>query len=72
MASVKRSPDGEEAAMQSTLYLRIVVLSVESGGWCDMCGVPSASTVSYVLEPTAGGAPSALRLLTYCEACEGA
>jgi hypothetical protein len=58
--------------MQSTLYLRIVILSVEPGAWCETCGVPSASTVRYVLEPTAGGAPAALRLLTYCEACEGA
>jgi len=58
--------------MQSTLYLRIVILSMEPGAWCDWCGVPSASTVSYVLEPAAGGAPAALRILTYCEACEGA
>ncbi|MGD0936073.1 MAG: hypothetical protein ABR922_16065 [Streptosporangiaceae bacterium] len=47
-------------------------MSMEPGGWCDWCGVPSASTVSYVLEPAAGGAPAALRILTYCEACEGA
>ena len=58
--------------MQSTLYLRIVILSMEPGAWCDWCGVPSASTVSYVLEPAAGGAPAALRILIYCEACEGA
>lgn len=58
--------------MQSTLHLRIVILSVEPGAWCDRCGFPSASTVSYVLEPAAGGMPAALRLLTYCEACEGA
>lgn len=58
--------------MQSTLYLRIVILCVEPGAWCDRCGFPSASTVSYVLEPAAGGMPAALRLLTYCEACEGA
>jgi len=55
--------------MQSTLYLRIVILSMEPGAWC---GVPSASTVSYVLEPATGGAPAALRILIYCEACEGA
>lgn len=72
MASAGRSPDGEEAAMPLTLYLRIVILSVEPGDWCDTCGVPSASTVSYVLEAAEGGAPAALRLLTYCEACEGA
>jgi len=47
-------------------------LSMEPGAWCDWCGVPSASTVSYVLEPATGGAPAALRILTYCEACEGA
>ena len=58
--------------MQSTLYLRIVILSMEPGAWCDWCGVPSASTVSYVLEPATGGAQAALRILTYCEACEGA
>jgi hypothetical protein len=58
--------------MQSTLYLRIVILSMEPGAWCDWCGVPSASTVTYVLEPATGGAPAALRILTYCEACEGA
>ena len=58
--------------MQSTLYLRIVILSMEPGAWCDWCGVPSASTVSYVLEPATGGAPAALGILTYCEACEGA
>ena len=58
--------------MQSTLYLRIVILSMEPGAWCDWCGVPSASTVSYVLEPATGGAPAALRILTYCKACEGA
>ena len=58
--------------MQSTLYLRIFILSMEPGAWCDWCGVPSASTVSYVLEPATGGAPAALRILTYCEACEGA
>jgi hypothetical protein len=58
--------------MQSTLYLRIVILSMEPGAWCDWCGVPSASTVSYVLEPATGGAPAALRILTFCEACEGA
>ncbi len=57
---------------QSTLYLRIVILSMEPGAWCDWCGVPSASTVSYVLESATGGAPAALRILTYCEACEGA
>ncbi len=58
--------------MQSTLYLRIVILSMEPGACCDWCGVPSASTVSYVVEPATGGAPAALRILTYCEACEGA
>jgi hypothetical protein len=58
--------------MESTLYLRIVILSVELGAWCDTCGVPSASTVSYVLEPATGGVPTGLRILTYCEACEGA
>jgi hypothetical protein len=58
--------------MQPTLYLRIVILSVEPGAWCDTCGVTSASTVSYVLEPATGDAPGALQLLTYCEACEGA
>ena len=58
--------------MQSTLYLRIVILSMEPGAWCDWCGVPSASTVSYVLEPATGGATAALRILIYCEACEGA
>lgn len=58
--------------MHSTLYLRIVILSVEPGAWCDRCGVPSASTVSYVLEPAYGGTPAALRILTYCAACEGA
>jgi len=58
--------------MQSVLYLRIVILSVEPGAWCGTCGVPSASTVSYVVEPATGGAPAALRILTYCEACEGA
>ena len=42
--------------MQSTLYLRIVILSMEPGAWCDWCGVPSASTVSYVLEPAAAAA----------------
>ncbi len=42
--------------MQSTLYLRIVILSTEPGAWCDWCGVPSASTVSYVLEPAAAAA----------------
>jgi hypothetical protein len=47
--------------MQSTLYLRIVILSMEPGAWCDWCGVPSASTVSYALEPATGGAPAALR-----------
>jgi hypothetical protein len=59
-------------AMQSTLYLRIVILSMEPGAWCDWCGFPFASTVSYVLEPATGSAPAALRILTYCEACEGA
>lgn len=58
--------------MQSALYLRIVILSVEPGAWCNWCDSPSASTVCYVLEPVAGGAPAWLRLLTYCEACEGA
>ena len=58
--------------MQSALYLRIVILSVEPGAWCASCGLPSASTVCYVLEPTAGGTPACLRLLTYCEACDGA
>lgn len=58
--------------MQSALYLRIVILSVESGTWCGSCGLPSASTVCYVLEPTTGGESVLLQLLTYCEACEGA
>lgn len=58
--------------MQSTLYLRIVILSVEPGVWCDICGVPSASTVTYVLEPATGAAPAVVGVLTYCEACEGA
>ena len=57
--------------MQSTLYLRIVILSMEPGAWSDWCGVPSASTVGYVLEPATRGAPPTLRILTCCEACEG-
>ena len=72
MASAGQPVDSEEAAMESALYLRIVILSVQPGAWCDWCGMPSASTVSYVLEPATGGAPAWLRLLTYCEACEGA
>ncbi len=52
-------------------YLRIVVLSAEDDAWCALCGLPSATTVTYVLEP-AGYPPSGLYRLTYCETCEGA
>jgi hypothetical protein len=52
-------------------YVRIVVLSSEDDAWCELCGLPSATTVTYVLEP-AGHAPSGLFRLTYCETCEGA
>jgi hypothetical protein len=52
-------------------YLRIVVLSTEDEAWCTTCGLPSATTVTYVIEP-AGCLPSGLYGLTYCETCEGA
>ncbi len=58
--------------MQSALHLRIVILSVEPGAWCPLCGLPSVSTVRYVLEPAIDTAPGWFRLLTYCEACDGA
>lgn len=56
--------------MPSIVYLRIVILNVEPEAWCDTCGIPSASKVTYAVEPVSG--PFFLRLLTYCEACEGA
>jgi hypothetical protein len=58
--------------MQSDLHFRIVILSVEPGAWCPSCGLPSVCTVRYVLEPATGSAPDWVRLLTYCEACDGA
>ena len=57
--------------MQATLYLRIVIMNAGPGAWCETCGLPSATTVAYVLEPTPGGVPDGLRTLTYCQACEG-
>jgi len=42
--------------MQSIPYLRIVILSIEPGAWCDWCGVPAALTVSYTLESATGDA----------------
>ena len=55
----------------SVWYVRIVVLTNDDDGWCVTCGLPSATTVTYVLEQ-AGHRPTGLCRLTYCEACEGA
>jgi hypothetical protein len=57
--------------MRTTLHLRIVIVSVDPGAWCDMCRLPAATTVAYVLEPMPDGAPNGLRTLTYFQACEG-
>jgi hypothetical protein len=49
--------------------LRIVVLRTDNEVWCDRCGVPSAVTVTYVVEE-AGRVPGAVHRLTYCETCD--
>jgi hypothetical protein len=57
------------AAMTATISVRIVVLQIRAEVWCDLCGVPSAETVTYVAEE-AGATPSVLYQLTYCETCD--
>jgi hypothetical protein len=69
-----RSPESSErlsAQTCSVCYLGIVILSADDDTWCQLCGLPSATTITYVLEP-AGAAPSGVCRLTYCETCEGA
>jgi hypothetical protein len=53
----------------SAICLRIVVLHVGTDVWCDRCGVPSAVTITYVVEEN-GRPPGMLHCLTYCESCE--
>ena len=40
--------------MHATVFVRIVIVSVEPGAWCAWCGLPTATTVGYVLEALAG------------------
>jgi hypothetical protein len=56
--------------MAPPVSFRITILNVDSEVWCDVCGVPSAFTVTYVLEPAAEEVSDSLRVITYCEACE--
>jgi hypothetical protein len=52
-------------------WVRIVVVHTETDSWCDVCALPTAVTLTYVVEPR-GGVPSGVHRLTYCESCEDA
>ena len=55
--------------MPTTTFLRIVLLDSDSDLWCDWCGLPCATTITYVVE-RADEIPSAVHRLAYCEGCE--
>lgn len=51
------------------VVVRIVVLRVEDDVWCDMCGVPCAVTIVYLLEER-DRPPDGVRVLTCCDNCQ--
>jgi len=55
--------------MPTTTLLRIVLLDSKSDVWCDFCGLPCATTITYVVE-RGDEIPRALHRLAYCEGCE--
>lgn len=55
--------------MPTTALLRIVVLDSDSDMYCDFCGLPCATTITYVVEH-GDEMPRALHRLAYCEGCE--
>jgi hypothetical protein len=52
-----------------TTTLRIVLLDSDTDVWCDWCGLPCATTITYVVE-FGDNAPNAVHRLAYCEGCE--
>ncbi len=55
--------------MPTTTTLRIVLLDTDPDVWCDWCGLPCATTITYVVE-LGEHLPSAVHRLAYCEGCE--
>jgi hypothetical protein len=55
--------------MPATTAARIVLLDRETDVWCDWCGLPCATTITYVVEVD-GRAPSGVHRLVFCEACD--
>jgi hypothetical protein len=49
--------------------LRIVLLKTDTDVWCDLCGLPCATEITYVIE-VADRVPAAVRRLAYCDGCE--
>lgn len=63
-----RSPTSPSATTRMC-YVRIVVLNTDDGTWCERCGLPSAATVTYVVEAGKSMPPGLCRL-AYCETCD--
>lgn len=55
--------------MPSTTLLRIILLHRDCDVWCEWCGLPCATTITYVIEH-GDDMPAAVHRLVYCESCE--
>lgn len=53
----------------SPRLIRIIILQRQTGIWCDFCSLPSATSITYVVEPD-GDLPRELSTLTTCGGCE--